>query len=392
MIPKQLAATVLSAVNVDRLVETAMALVEVPSPTCKAREVADRLAEILQADGFAVERPEADWPEAPAVVARLDSGRPGRTLQFNGHLDTVHLPFVAPRKGHGNLYGSGISDMKGGVAAAVEAVRVLKETGTLQGGGVLLTAHEHHEGPWGDKRQVRALIRDGCVGDAVLLPEYCASPLPISGRGLAIFQAWIRRDGEAVHEVLRPLDQPLVVPAGAELIVRLKELHEQVSANSDPDVGHDSVFVGQIQSGEIYNQSPAECFIQGTRRWITPGQTEAVEAQFRELVQAHAERTGTQIELDYALQGDAFRIAPDEPAIEALQAALEITAGKRLPLGPKPFLDDGNWFCSLAGIPALTHGPNATGAHTVHECCPVSELVRIAQVYALTALAYCPGE
>ena len=392
MIPTQLADSVLSAVNADRLVETAMALVEVPSPTRNAREVADRLAEILQADGFAVERPEADWPEAPAVVARLDSGRPGRTLQFNGHLDTVHLPFVAPRRENGNLYGSGISDMKGGVAAAVEAVRVLKETGTLQGGGVLLTAHEHHEGPWGDKRQVRALIRDGCVGDAVLLPEYCASPLPIAGRGMAIFQAWIRRDGEAVHEVLRPLDQPLVVPAGAELILHLKELHEQVSANSDPDVGQDSIFVGQIQSGEIYNQSPTECFIQGTRRWITPGDTEAVEAQFRELVQAHAERTGTHIELDYAVQGDAFRIAPDDPAIEALQAAHETAAGNRLPLGPKPFLDDGNWFCSLAGIPALTHGPNASGAHTVHECCPVSELVRIAQVYALTALAYCPGE
>ena len=174
--------------------------------------------------------------------------------------------------------------------------------------------------------------------------------------------------------------------------MHLKELHEQVSANSDPDVGQDSIFVGQIQSGEIYNQSPTECFIQGTRRWITPGDTEAVEAQFRELVQAHAERTGTHIELDYAVQGDAFRIAPDDPAIEALQAAHETAAGNRLPLGPKPFLDDGNWFCSLAGIPALTHGPNASGAHTVHECCPVSELVRIAQVYALTALAYCPGE
>ena len=272
-----------------------------------------------------------------------------------------------------------------------EAVRALKETGTLQGGGVLLTAHEHHEGPWGDKRQVRALIRDGCVGDAVLLPEYCASPLPIAGRGLAIFQAWIRRDGEAVHEVLRPLDQPLVVPVGAELIVGLKKLHEQVSVNSDPNVGQDSVFVGQIQSGEIYNQSPTECFIQGTRRWITSGEAEAVEAQFRKLVQAHAESSGTRIELDYALQGDAYRIDPGDPAVEALQAAHETVAGNRLPLGPKPFLDDGNWFCSLAGIPALTHGPNAIGAHTIHECCPVSELVRIAQVYALTALAYCPG-
>ncbi len=271
MIPTELADGVVSAVNTDRLVETAMSLVEVPSPTCNARAAADRLAEILQAGGFAVERPEADWPEAPAVVARLDSGRRGRTLQFNGHLDTVHLPFVAPRKENGNLYGSGISDMKGGVAAAVEALRALKQTGVLEGGGVLLTAHELHEGPWGDKRQVRALIRDGFIGDAVLLPEYCASPLPMAGRGMAIFQARIHRDGEAVHEVLRPLEQPLVIPAGAELIVRLKELPEQASANTDPDVGQDSVFVGQIQSGEIYNQSPTECFVRGTRRWVTPG-------------------------------------------------------------------------------------------------------------------------
>lgn len=48
-----------------------------------------------------------------------------------------------------------------------------------------------------------------------------------------------------------------------------------------------------------------------------------------------------------------------------------------------------NWFCALAGVPALTHGPNATGAHSVNECCPISELVRVAQVFALTALAYC---
>ena len=38
--------------------------------------------------------------DAPAVLVRLDSGRPGRTLQFNGHLDVVHLPFVPPAVGH----------------------------------------------------------------------------------------------------------------------------------------------------------------------------------------------------------------------------------------------------------------------------------------------------
>ena len=54
MLRQKLVDKVLSAVDTERLVETAMALVEVPSPTCEARDAADRLAEILQSDGFAV--------------------------------------------------------------------------------------------------------------------------------------------------------------------------------------------------------------------------------------------------------------------------------------------------------------------------------------------------
>ena len=78
------------------MLDTARQLVAVPSRTGEGGAVADCLARLLAADGFTVERPPADHPTAPAVVVRLDSGTPGRTLQFNGHLDTVHLPFVPP--------------------------------------------------------------------------------------------------------------------------------------------------------------------------------------------------------------------------------------------------------------------------------------------------------
>jgi acetylornithine deacetylase/succinyl-diaminopimelate desuccinylase-like protein len=66
-----------------------------------------------------------------------------------------------------------------------------------------------------------------------------------------------------------------------------------------------------------------------------------------------------------------------------------VTVGYELPVGLKPFLDDGNNFYSLAGIPAITHGPDAKGAHTLEERVPISELVRAAKVYALTAIAFC---
>src|SRR5262245_19220714 len=68
-----------SAVRRQRLVDTAVKLIEVPSPTGSAGAVSDLLADLLREDGFTVERPEAGHAAAPAVVVRLKSGRPGRT-------------------------------------------------------------------------------------------------------------------------------------------------------------------------------------------------------------------------------------------------------------------------------------------------------------------------
>src|SRR5947208_9155532 len=99
------------SVNRARLLDTATKLIAVPSRTGEGGAVADQLANILTEDGFTVERPAAGHPTAPAVVVRLSSGKPGRTLQFNGHLDTVHLPFVPPAVDGNRLTGSGSSDM-----------------------------------------------------------------------------------------------------------------------------------------------------------------------------------------------------------------------------------------------------------------------------------------
>src|SRR6516165_10805582 len=85
------------AVNRQRLVDTALRLIAVPSRTGEGGAVADCLAQLLREDGFQIERPAAGHPNAPAVVVRLATGKPGRTLQFDGHLDVVHLPFVPPQ-------------------------------------------------------------------------------------------------------------------------------------------------------------------------------------------------------------------------------------------------------------------------------------------------------
>jgi acetylornithine deacetylase/succinyl-diaminopimelate desuccinylase-like protein len=385
-------------VNRARLVDTAVKLVEVPSPTGRAGEVSDRFAAMLTAEGFAVERPDGGYPEAPAVVTGLESGRPGRTLQFNGHLDTVHLPFVRPAVEGDRITGSGSCDMKSGTAAAVEALRILRESGALAGGSVLLTAHDLHESPWGDGRQLDNLVRAGYVGDAVLLPEPLCDVLPVVGRGLAVWKVELRRGGPPIHEVMRPPGTPSVISAGAALVRELDALAEQLAASRDtgavpPDIdpGPPSVFIGQFHAGEIFNQSPQVCRLEGTRRWLPGTDRHAVERDFRALLERVAAGSRTEAGLEWFFTRDAFALDRGHPFVKTFQAAYEAGTGRPLPPGPKPFVDDGNSFWALAGVPAITHGPRSAGAHTLHEWVSIDDLERVALLYAATAVAFCAG-
>jgi acetylornithine deacetylase/succinyl-diaminopimelate desuccinylase-like protein len=378
-----------NGVQRQRLLDTAVRLVSVPSRTGEAGVVADCLAAILTADGFNVERPAAGHAKAPAVVARFSSGKPGKTLQFNGHIDTVHLPFVPPKIDGDRLTGSGSSDMKAGVAAAVEALRVLRDTQLLPGGSILLTAHDLHETPWGDGSQLDRMIADGIHGDAVLLPEYLNNCLPVIGRGGLTWKAIIRRPGPPIHEVMRPKNEPSVIAAGAELIAQLVKLDHKLSSKTDPMAGSESLFIGQVHSGEIFNQYPQECMVEGTRRWLPGTKRGDVESELLHTFDEVARATGTSIASHLNLMRDAFLLDQKDPLVSSFEQAYESTAGTKLPIGAKPFCDDGNSFWSLAKVPAITHGPNAGGAHTLNEWVSIDDLVRVAQVYALTALGYC---
>lgn len=377
------------AVNRKRLIDTAVCLIGVPSRTGEARDVSDCLANMLRDEGFTVERPTGGYPQAPAVAVRHTTGKPGPVVQFNGHLDTVHLPFVPPKVEGDRITGSGSSDMKAGVAAAVEALRILRETNLLPRGGVLLTAHDLHEAPWGDGRQLNQLIAEGFVGDAVLLPEYLNDRLPVIGRGGIIWKVKVRRSGPPVHEVMRPATEPNVLAAAAQLVLRLGELDRKLAQKADPMAGAESLFIGQVHGGEIYNQYPQECLVEGTRRWLPGTRREDAEAEIRAITTELAGATGAEFHLETFPIREAFVLDRQHPFVSAFQVSYAALAGAPLEPGPKPFVDDGNSFWALANVPAITHGPRAGGPHTMNEWVSIDDLVRVATVYALTAIAFC---
>ena len=380
-----------SLVRRDRLLESATRLIAIPSPTGDAGAVLDTAAQLLKSDGFTVSREAASHPKAPAVITRLDSGRAGKCVQFNGHLDVVHLPFVPPRVEGKLLRGSGSCDMKGGTSAAIEALRALRDGSLIERGSVLFVAHDLHEAPWGLGQQIDALIRAGLLGDAVMIPEPLNQTLPVIGRGAATWKVVLSRPGPPVHEVMRPADEPNVIAAGVDLVRRIGELDARVSAGVNSPAGKPSAFVGQFHAGEIYNQYPKECMLEGTRRWLPGTDAADVEAEFRELIIDVEPDHRVAAELDWRFIRGAFELDATHPFVAAFQESHAAMTGSPLPTGPKLFVDDGNSFSSLAGVPAITHGPRAGGQHTVEEWASVADLVRVAHLYALTATLYCPG-
>src|SRR6187401_572350 len=87
--------------------------------------IALAIADHLRTIGLEVELQEVA-PGRPNVIGVLEGRASGPSLMFCGHIDTVGVegmraPFD-PLERDGRLYGRGSQDMKGGVAAMIDAV------------------------------------------------------------------------------------------------------------------------------------------------------------------------------------------------------------------------------------------------------------------------------
>src|SRR4029078_2092781 len=99
-------------------------------------EIADAVAGRLRRAGLDVEVQDAA-PGRPNVIGILEGRQPGRALMLCGHTDTVGAAGMAapfdPVEKDGRLYGRGAQDMKAGVAAMIDAARVVARDGLERG-------------------------------------------------------------------------------------------------------------------------------------------------------------------------------------------------------------------------------------------------------------------
>jgi acetylornithine deacetylase/succinyl-diaminopimelate desuccinylase-like protein len=369
-------------VDAERIASLALELVEVPSPTGDTADVARLYGARLAELGMEVELLDEAFPATPIVVGRLRGGEPGPTVVLNGHLDTVPIPHEPPRLADGVLVGRGAADMKGALASAAEAARVL--AGRSFPGELVIVAIGLHEAPGGRGEDLTYLLREaGFTADYAIVCELGGHVFPVAHMGQATVEITISRPGMATHELQTPPGTPHPLFAAGPVIEALAAWRAELASTEHEWVGAETVFLGEVHGGDFYNRHPTTCRIVGTRRWAPGRSFEEVEAELRALLAPLAEETGCDIALDFRLVRDAYRIDPEHALARALRAGYRDVTGDELPLVGVKVVADGAIF-HHAGIPTVYHGPVGRGAHADVESIAVTELGRAAKVYLRT--------
>ncbi|MPZ15556.1 MAG: ArgE/DapE family deacylase [Chloroflexi bacterium] len=326
----------------------------------------------------------APEPGRPSVIARW-RGRPGPRLIYCSHIDVV--PAGAPSLWDvdpygaeivdGRMHGRGSADAKGCVAAALEAVRALKESGFEPEGSLelMMVADEETMGFKG----AGYLMDQGLLGsDMGIVGEPTSLRVVTAQRGAN--WARITTKGVAAHGSA-PERGRSAIKHMAEIVLQLEET---LPSDVHPILGGANINVGTIQGGEKVNIVPAICVIEVDRRSLPHETREDVLAQLNEAV-ARARRRfpDLEAEVDLMFSGDAFEVARDAVTVRTVsQAVHDVTGAPGRLIGFRGASDAR--FLAESGAETVLFGPGDIGlAHTARESIDLHELEHGAGIYAL---------
>ena len=380
------------AVDGEWIARQAQTLVEIPSVTLHEAEVCQYYAAQLRELGFDIDQRRVTDGRYN-IYARLPGAGNGPSLMLNGHLDTIPIGDCVPCRREGDrLYGRGATDMKGAMAAKLGALRALKTAGVTLAGDLWLSAIVGHEEPEAEKDGPLALIKDhknGRIGgDRILIGEGW-NELWVMSMGSMVFTIQLTSPRGGTHTTYVPFGENPIRYLG-DLIQRITAYQDQLDAGAaHPLAGPERIDLGMVQAGDYFNRTPLHCSLTGTLRWGPRANAEEILAELRELTAPIAE--AGQLELDVTMIHDRepFETPSDDSAVQAVAQAHRFVHGDQAAVTGKRIVGDANLFVNLGGVPSFYYGPSNETAHSDGEWVSLTRLTQAAQVFALSAAAYC---
>lgn len=362
-------------------------------------KVAAFIYEFLKNHGFEVHRQEV-VAGRPNIIGILNGKTPGKTLLFEGHTDVVTAgnkedwrfdPFGAVIE-DGRIYGRGSCDTKGNVAAAIFAVKAIKESSEEFSGTIMLCIPCDEEGMMiGIKDFINKGWADHVDGAVICEPE--ENQLCIFQKGA--MRAEVRVIGKQSHGAM-PLSGINPNWRLAKIIIELEKLEqaEKQRVGMHPYLGWPSITPTIIMSpskGEPQiNVVPNEAYMTLDIR-TTPGQEhdelkQQIQAIYDVLSETDPDFKAT---LNIIEERPWTETSKEDPIVRSIaKAYTEIT--KREPkYNGVPGATDGTFLSVLKGIPVVVTGAgDRMIPHQVDEYVDIEELVSACKIYALTAMNF----
>lgn len=363
--------------------------------------VARRIAEELVAMGLDVEVVDVE-PGRPNVVGVLNGRAPGPSLMFCGHTDTVGVtgmdrPFAAEVR-EGRLYGRGAQDMKGGVAAMIDAARRLAIGGGLDRGRLIVAAvvDEEHV-----SRGAEALVARWRA-DGAVVTEPTDLDVAVAHKG---FQ-WVTVEtrGRAAHGS-RPAEGRDAILRMGRVLSKLETLDRALQARPPhPMLGTPSLHASLVHGGHELSSYPVRAWLQFERRTL-PGEAGDAALQEALAILDALRLEDPEFEADAQLSfgrepyefssGEArsVRLQPDlrsarlQPDLASQLEGAARAAGCRANRVGMTFWTDAA-ILGQAGIPSVLFGPGGAGLHSIEEYVRIDDVARCRDALVELAQAF----
>jgi tripeptide aminopeptidase len=361
-------------VNEQRLIDEFMELVKIDSETRYERKIADILTKKFEKLGLEVNE------DSSAVVTGHGAGNlictlagtaeQGDTIYFTSHMDTV-VPGkdVNPILENGYIASDGTTvlgaDDKAGLAAMLEAIKLLKEKniphGTVQ---FIITAGEE-SGLVGAKALNRqdiladygfALDSDGTVGHII-------TAAPNQSKVKAVVY------GKTAHAGVAPELGVSAITVASKAIANmpLGRIDEETTAN-----------IGRIEGGSQTNIVCDRVDILAEARSLVTEKMEKQTQDMKAAFEVAAEEMGGKVDVTIDVAYPGFKHAEEDDIVQKAKSAVQ-SIGRTPVLKQSGGGSDANIISGL-GIPTVNLGIGYENIHTTSEKIPVKELVKAAEL------------
>ncbi|WP_291731763.1 M20/M25/M40 family metallo-hydrolase [Leisingera sp. F5] len=396
----------------ERVVDTTMRLVKIksPQPEGDVRAMADEIEAIAaEIPGVEIERYISEEP-IHNLVLRLRGNRPGKRLVFNGHMDTFPAGELSAwsRSPEGEIvggkaYGLGISDMKGGIAASLMALKCLAETGADFPGEIVCTfaGDEETMGVLGTQFLLDTVPH--VKGDAMISGDV-GSPhvlrfgekgmiwAKVTARGRSTHAAHVHKGESAIEKltgVMEAFKSIRSLPADSEgsnvlpLIDRWSEKSESLSGKGETQVLKSvTVTFGTISGGRLSNLVADHAEFTCDVRLPVGVPVARAEAELQRIC-GEAEGVSLEITRRY----EPSWTAPDHPVIETVRANCAALLGEEPAVTMRVGASDARLY-RYAGVPSVVCGLTAFNLGAPDEHILLEELTALVDIFALSAHDY----